>query len=196
MKLIYKGKYNGDPATLPHGEHMTNAVKFKEFGDSKTFGIIMNVIAVVVTIVCVTLMFVRTEVKSFDMIGIGAGIALLTLLPHELLHAIFFKKEVYFYHDLKSGLLFVTGPETISKLRYIIMGIFPNAIFGFIPYIIFLMNPRYIILGAVAIGMGVGDYYNIYNVIIQMPKSARLYMYEFNNYWYMPIEQSNEVHND
>ena len=30
MKLTYKGKYDGNPQTLPHGEHVPGAVKFKE----------------------------------------------------------------------------------------------------------------------------------------------------------------------
>lgn len=50
MKLIYKGKYNGDVNTLPHGEHKPGAVKFKEFDDAKTLGIVANVIALVITV--------------------------------------------------------------------------------------------------------------------------------------------------
>lgn len=45
-------------------------------------------------------------------------------------------------------MLFVVGPETFSKRRFIIMSIFPSVVFGFVPYIIFLLNPGYVILGA------------------------------------------------
>ena len=30
MKLIYKGKFNGDANSIPHGEHKPGAVKFRE----------------------------------------------------------------------------------------------------------------------------------------------------------------------
>lgn len=198
MKLIYGGKYNNDAASLPHGEHMPNAVKVKEIEDISKFGLIMNVGAVAITILLLAIMHIRSEEKCFEMIGIGGGVAFMTLLPHELLHAMFFKNEVYLYHNLKAGMLFVTGPETISKIRYVIMSIFPNIIFGFIPYIIFLINPEYCILGVMgsfAIGMGLGDYYNIYNTIVQIPNSARVYMYGLNTFWYIPTEQSGREHN-
>ncbi|MCD8094644.1 MAG: hypothetical protein LUE12_00705 [Ruminococcus sp.] len=47
MKLIYKGKYSGDPETIPHGQHKENAVKFKEYDDLAKFGIVMNLAAIV-----------------------------------------------------------------------------------------------------------------------------------------------------
>ena len=50
MKLTYKGKYNGDPASLPCREHMPNAVQFKEFNNMKQFAGIANVIAFVLTV--------------------------------------------------------------------------------------------------------------------------------------------------
>jgi hypothetical protein len=190
MKLIYGGKYNNDPNSLPQGEHIPNAVRVKDMEDMSKFGLIMNVSAVVITILLLLLMHVRSEENIFRMIGLGGGMAFLTLLPHEFLHAIFFKKEVYFYHNLKSGILFVIGTETMSKMRYIIMSIFPNIIFGFIPYIVFLIYPQYCILGVIgsfAVGMGLGDYYNIYNAIIQIPNSARVYMSGLNTYFINPV---------
>ena len=100
MKLIYKGKYNGDVNMLPHGEHKPGAVKFKEFDDAKTLGIVANIIALVITV----------------------------------------------------GLFFL-----------------------------FLGT-----LGALCLGMGAGDYYNVFNALTQMPRGARTYLYQFNSYWYMP----------
>ena len=40
--------------------------------------------------------------------------------------------------------------------------------------------------------MGIGDYYNVINALIQMPKGARTYLYGFHSYWYLP-ENSNDV---
>ena len=38
--------------------------------------------------------------------------------------------------------------------------------------------------------MGIGDYYNIINALIQMPKGAKTYLYGFHSYWYLPEERA------
>lgn len=86
-------------------------------------------------------------------------------------------------------MLFVTGPEAMSKGRYIFMSLLPNLIFGFIPYIIAMIFPSlgFIgVFGAISISGGAGDYYNIFNAITQMPKGSKTYLHQFNSYWYMP----------
>ena len=35
MKITWKGKFDGNAESLPHGEHKPNAVKFKEIDDIK-----------------------------------------------------------------------------------------------------------------------------------------------------------------
>lgn len=50
------------------------------------------------------------------------------IFPHELLHALCFKKDVYLYTNLKQGMLFVIGTETMSKGRFIFMSMLPNII--------------------------------------------------------------------
>ncbi|MBR5806813.1 MAG: DUF3267 domain-containing protein, partial [Oscillospiraceae bacterium] len=87
------------------------------------------------------------------------------------------------------GMLFVTGPEDMSKARFVFMSLLPNIIFGFVPYILFMINPRWKVLGifgATCISMGAGDYLNVFNAITQMPKGARTYLYGFNSWWFMP----------
>ena len=42
MKLHYKGKYDLNPESLPHGEHKPGAVKFKEAENSKRAGTLSN----------------------------------------------------------------------------------------------------------------------------------------------------------
>jgi len=51
MKLHYKGKYDLNPESLPHGEHKPGAVKLKEAESSKQMAIIGNVLGVVLMIV-------------------------------------------------------------------------------------------------------------------------------------------------
>ena len=187
MKIIYKGKYNGDPETIPHHDPMPNAKRFDEISDVRKFGIIMNGLAIIVAAFMFLMMTMISGIKSFDING--SILAMLSLLPHELFHACCFKKEVYLYADLKSGLLFVTGPETMSKARAIIMNLLPNIIFGFLPFTLYLINHHFTLLGSMSvftIGMGLGDYYNVINIIKQMPKGARTYMYKTASYWYLP----------
>ena len=38
MKLHYKGKYDLNPESLPHGEHKPGAVRFKEARHERTWG--------------------------------------------------------------------------------------------------------------------------------------------------------------
>ena len=51
----------------------------------------------------------------FDEMMVGAMLPLLTMFPHELIHALCFKEDVYLYTNFKQGLLFVVGCETMSK---------------------------------------------------------------------------------
>ena len=187
MKLHYAGKYSGNPDDLPYKDHEPGAVAFKEPKSSTALAIIATVIALVIWIALNIIMSVRSGSLSISLIGIL--FALLTLIPHELLHAICFRDDVYFYTNLSKGILFVVGPERMSKRRFIFMSILPNFLFGFIPFVIYLFSPNWIVLGtmgAVCITMGAGDYINIFNALTQMPKGAWCYLHKFNSFWYMP----------
>ncbi len=192
MKLHYKGKYDLNPDNLPHGEHKDGAVKFKEAEDSKKLGIIANGLSIVIVIVLAVPAFFRArEYMLTDTFQLFAGClcSLLIIFPHELLHAVCFKKDVYLYTNLSQGMLFVVGPEDMSKSRFVFLSLLPNIVFGLIPYLTGLIFPKYLFLisfGLLSIGSGAGDYYNVFNALTQMPKGARTYMYKFNSYWYMP----------
>ena len=187
MKLIYKGKFDGNPDSLPAGEHKPNFHAFKEISDIKKFSSVMNLLALIGIAILYVVFGLISGFKNFNIYG--WLLALISMFPHELLHAICFKEEVYLYTNFKMGILFVTGTETMSKLRFIIMSLLPNIIFGFIPFALYLINPELTLLGSVAvftIPMGLGDYYNVMNALIQMPKGSRTYLYKTQSYWYMP----------
>lgn len=192
MKLHYRGKYNLDPTTLLTCKHQPNAVKFKEVDSTKELADIANDIAIALMILLsipVYLKYKGSLFDYFDEMMVGAMLPLLTMFPHELLHALCFKEDVYLYTNFKQGLLFVVGCETMSKQRFIFMSLLPNIVFGFIPYMISFLGIQYLtlaVLGVIAIGMGAGDYYNVFNALIQMPKGARTYLYQMNSYWYIP----------
>jgi hypothetical protein len=196
MNLHYKGKYDLNPDSLPHGIHEPGAVPFKEANDTKALGIIANTIAALLLFPLGFIFFMRTGRNLFSFqLSLGCILALLMMFPHEFLHAVCFKKDVYLYTNLAQGMFFVVGPETMSKGRFIFMSLFPSIVFGFIPFIIAMVNPSLIILGAfgaLSISIGAGDYYNVFNAVTQMPKGARTYLYKFNSFWYIPSANSPE----
>ena len=197
MKLHYKGKFSGEYSSLPEGElkQHKNAVKFKEIDDINKLMIIGNIIALIVFFMLGYIFVLITgSVEKISMIGLL--LAYLLVFPHEFLHAICFKGDVYMY--LVNGGAFVIGTENMSKFRFIFLSMLPNIIFGFIPFIIFLFFPNYNILGTLgftAIAMGVGDYYNVFNALTQMPKGARCFLEKQNSYWYIPEENENIKNN-
>lgn len=186
MKLHYMKKFNGDLESLPKREHEPGAVKYKEPDDMKKLGMIANGIALVLCFVTIPVLLIRGGLFS---INIWACIVvMLCVFPHELLHAICFKEDVYLYTNLKNGMLFVTGLEDMSKMRFIFMSMLPNLVFGIIPFGLFLLNSElgfWGTMGALAIPMGAGDYMNVFNTIRQVPKGARVYMSGMNTYWYL-----------
>ena len=199
MRLHYKGKYNGDESSLPQRKHPSNAVKFKEPDSMRSLAIIANIIAIVIGIiffVILGIVFLRyLERSSFDYRDLNAlnfllpcFASLLVLFPHEFLHAICFKKDVYLYTNWSKFLLFVVGTEDMSKFRFIFLSLLPNLIFGFIPFAIFLFIPQWIglgLFGAACIASGAGDYINVFNAITQVPNKAIVYMSGMHSYWYM-----------
>ena len=192
MRIHYMGKYNLDPESLPHGDHMPGAVKFKEASTTKELAVIANLLSLAIFIVLLIISIICTGEYSFsNTIQWMAGclLSLLILFPHELLHAVCFKEDVYLYTNLRQGMLFVTGPETMSKCRFIFMSLLPNIVFGIIPYLLGMLSSQYsflLVFGMLSACAGSGDYYNVFNALTQMPKGARTYLYQFNSYWYIP----------
>lgn len=191
MKLHYKGKYDFNPDSLPHGEHQPNAVPFREAKDSKTMGLIANILSFMICVLLAVPAYFRCRDywNLWQQLYLGCICSLLAMFPHEILHAVCFKKDAYLYTNWKQGMLFVVGPETMSKSRFVFMSFLPNLIFGVIPYLIGMMFPKMIFLlslGIFSTAAGAGDYYNIFNALTQMPKGARTYLYKFNSYWYLP----------
>ena len=192
MRLHYKGKYDLNPESLPHGQHMPGAVPFKEAKDSKQLSLIANAASVVIMVLLAVPAYFRCReflwASPLQMM-FGAIASMLILFPHENLHALCIKEDVYLYTNWKQGLRFVVGPETMSKGRFIFMSLLPNLVLGIIPYLIGIIFPNQVfavVLGILATGMGAGDYYNVLNALTQMPKGSRTYLYQFSSYWYMP----------
>lgn len=198
MQLIFKGMLKGSFDDLPEGglkEH-PDAVPFKECTDQKKLEAgmtIASVVAMLIMLAAVKAVMSANGVISSGSSGFNIGfiVSLLTMVPHELLHAVCFRGTVYMYIWNVIG-MFVYCPEPISKRRFVFMSMLPNLVFGFIPFIIFLAAPQLEILGVMGgfcIAMGVGDYYNIFNGLTQMPRDSVCFMEKQSTYWYMPEEK-------
>ena len=187
-KFHFAGRYDGDPQKLITHPHEPGHVAFKEFSSMKTLGIVTSVISIVIAVITFTIYFL---VSGSSWSTLGFVLMLVSLVPHEFLHAICFESDVYMYENLKQGMLFVVGPGTFSKGGFIFMSMLPNLVFGFLPFLLFLINPSWKVLGtfgALSIAAGAGDYYNVFNAITQMPKGSRTYLHGTNSFWYMPQE--------
>ena len=190
MKFHYAGKYSGNPDDLPYHDHEPGAVQFKEAADAKELSKITTWLSVLIFFVFFIISCIRAR-DIFISYG-GVFLYLLTIIPHEFLHAICFKEDVYMYQDLKHGMVFIVCPERMSKGRFIFMSLFPSIVLGFIPFIIFLFKPELRILatlGTLGIASAAGDFYNVYNALRQMPKGAWAYMHKYNTFWYIPEKQ-------
>lgn len=189
MKLHYMGKYNLDPDSLPHGEHKPGAVKFDEPDSTTELSRLVGKYSLFLLAVLATLLLYKYRSLPTSAWLIGGVLFLLALLPHELLHAVCFKGDVYLYMNLAQGMLFVVGPEDMRRGKFVFMSLLPNIVFGLIPYVLALALPDLGwlgVFGMLALTAGAGDFYNVKNALTQMPKTARCYLYKLNSYWYQP----------
>ena len=61
MKLYYKGKYDLNPESLPHGNHKPGAVMFKEPKDSKTLSLLLTKISLIIIVVLGIIAIIRCK---------------------------------------------------------------------------------------------------------------------------------------
>ena len=190
MVLHYGGKYKSEDDLKRKGIEHENAIPFRE-PDQTVFAVIANAGCVLFIILLIAGIWFLAEpdLKTLAIqMGIAAFISMALLIPHEVLHALCFKKDVYLYYNPSTMLVFVYGAESMSKSRFIFMSLLPNIVFGFLPYLMFIVHPEWVLcglVGAFCIGMGFGDYINAMNAAAQMPKGARTYLYGFHSFWYM-----------
>jgi hypothetical protein len=106
MILHYGGKYDGNENSLPHKDHHPNAVPFREADDMRKMSLIANVGCILIMLLLV-IPFLLLGMKYIHdnaiWMVVGGILGGLSLLPHELLHAICYKKDVYLYHDFAQG---------------------------------------------------------------------------------------------
>ena len=187
MELIVKGRFNGDVNSLPSVQlkNHPDATCFKEFENFNTFSLVMNILSLFLLIGLYLLMCLRIHGLA-SLFNAGTILSIVCMIPHEFLHAICFRETVYLY--IGKGLFFVSGIEVMSKKRFIFMSLLPNIVFGFLPFLLFMIDPSHTILGALglfSISAGIGDYYNVFNALTQVPKNGKCFMEKHHTYWFV-----------
>jgi len=199
MKIVWKGKFT-DMQQLPVGDLPANAVKFKEPETLPELGRAASKFLIPVVIIILFAAYIKIRLggsvhfpDAFNIWGIL--LALLMIIPHELLHAIAFPRhaEVQVWHSLRNGMAFVTSTCPMTKARFIFLSLLPNIIFGFLPLLIWILLPAefsqtaeiLLSFATLSLVMGVGDFLNVYNAITQVPNHAMVQLSGFHSYWYL-----------
>lgn len=199
MKLIFKGKFTTYEA-LPQSELPENSVAFKE---PKTM-VGVNLMAILFIMPVLIVMFILAAAfGKYEMFAAynfhGLVISFLLLVPHEFIHAVFMGRdaEVFMYYSLKHMMMFVITLSPMTKARFIIMSFMPALILGWIPFLVGLLCfPVQSAAGGILMAagfycalMGGGDYMNMFNAAIQMPKGALTQLSGMHSYWFMPEKE-------
>jgi len=197
MKLIYRGIFKSNEQ-LPIGVLPENAVKFKEPKNMAETMIVASIfilpamLGVFLFLLGSRLLHGNLEV---NVTLIGLLLAMLSLVPHEYLHAMCFGKEaeVELFIAPKQIALFVTSTQPITKGRFIFMSLFPNLAFGWLPLAVWMFLPyntvfsdHLLTFSVLSILFGIGDYMNVFNAVRQMPKGSMQQISGFNSYWFIP----------
>lgn len=188
MKLHYQGKYDGHKENLPKRE--VEGSILIEVNSNKQMEILIK-IGVFIALSIITYLRVRNLYWVDLYYGIIYGLILIVVYPfiREMIHALFFREDLYIYTDFVEEYLFLIGTESMSKKKYIMMLLIPDLVLGLIPYITGLIILRLVplsVLGLFGLTMGMNDYYNVYNVWKQLPIDACVYMSGMDTYWYIP----------
>ena len=195
MKLIFKGSYTKD-TKLPEAHLPYRAIRYREPETTAAVNISALAYAIPAAIVAIIIIGLQwllhgTFMFEFNLWGVVA--AFMTIIPHEFIHALCFPKnsDVYMYYSLKDMMAFVTCTAPMSKRRFIIMSLLPNAIFGLLPMLFWMIFPdiewwsSFIgTTGLVSLFFGCGDYMNVGNTIRQVPEGAITQLSGFHSYWY------------
>lgn len=201
FKGIFKNEEQLRKPSMPN-----ESIKFEEPEDINTF--LKNGLFISLPIICSsfiiagqTILYVveNNPINKKDVIisiMVSSIILIWCPLVHEIIHAFFFPrkylKEIYVSKDLTSMFVYCTAP--VSRLRFITILLAPNMVLGVLPLFTVLLYKNIllptmvltiIITSFFSIIIGIGDYYNIYNTMSQVPKNAFIFNSGLHSYWYI-----------
>ncbi len=195
--IVYKGDFTSDEQLIKRESIPDDAVEFgivsdlrKEMGRGFLMLLPFFMLMVAMT---------YFKVKGIDYhLHMGLDVALsffiviisvqVLTMVHEAIHALFYPpgetKEIW--RSKEQGAYFVYCEAEVTKGRFIAMCLAPMLILGVIPFMVWFLLPAFIPMPyniAVAVVfwlmtiMAMGDVANIYHVLREVPKGARLFNY-------------------
>ncbi len=131
--------------------------------------------------------------QVFFVMVLWSALYFVLIVVHEWLHALFFPrratKDIWLY-QLQAAMVYCNTP--VSRTRFIVMSLAPAVLLGFLPFVAWLLwaavpNPvislAWMSMSWSMIFGGVGDFYNVRNVLEQVPKDALVFNYGIHTYW-------------
>lgn len=195
---MFKGKLKSEDE-LDKGVLPLNAVPFREPKDMKTLNLACSIFILPGLVLIAVAVILRTVLLGHNQFFFnlwGALLSLLTVFPHELLHGIAFPQNatVEVWYSLKSAMALCFSTYPVSKVRFIFLSLLPNLVFGVLPLVLWVALPSIpravadilFTFGVLSLFMGCGDYLNVYNAALQMPKGTLTQLSGFHSYWYYP----------
>ena len=203
--IKFMGQYKNESQIL-HGLLPTNATQFEE--PNKTITVFFKGTLILMPFIAIVLLLIFAKFKLCNnymnfqnaktlpqSIGIAAVMSILLVLIHQILHAICFPKKVQkeIWFILKSLSAFVYCNHPISKRKYLWICICPNVFLCIIPFFLWLilshnfnnfMSQLILFVSLFNMFSGIGDYYNIYLTLKQVPKNSIIQNYGIHTYWY------------
>lgn len=191
MKIKYMGKLDPKTNPLPTNKLKEGAIRFNEPENVKKRYLWTNIIALILVGIMFVPEYLNVLFRNIDSIDLSNlfiyFILANILLVLSKLCQFYFYKEIYMFKIPRVGFAGVYTTE-FTKKKYIAINLIPNIIFGFLPYYISLIIGNYF-LGIAAIfviAVSAIDLVNAYHAFVEMPPGSKTFLYQFNNYWYLP----------
>lgn len=203
LNIRFRGKYTDETQLINGTELPTGANQFKE---GKTLmgafirGTIMT-LPLIISMVIISVLKIRKITNDFE-VDLSFGITFVVMLLlghlltylHEFIHALLYPKNAVkeIWKDTSQGAYFVYCSSVVSKTRFIVICLAPVILLGIIPYGIWLLiyhvlpiniSICFAILTWIMTLMSVGDFYNVYNTILQVPNKSKIFNYGLHSYW-------------
>ena len=195
FNIKYRGKYTSDEQLIKNEEIPAEAVEYgivtdlrKEMGRGFLMMLPLIVLMIVLTVLKVRKTDYHLEMNIHVILAFAGAIVAcqgLTLV-HEVIHALFYpaESEKGIWKSKEQGAYFVYCEEPVNRNRFVALCLAPMFILGIIPFVIWLIIPNIIPMPyniAVAILfwlmtiMAVGDVANVYYVLKEVPKGAKVF---------------------
>ena len=195
--IKFMGRYTSDEQLITRKEIPENAIEFgivsdlkKEFARGFLILIPAFVLMVVLTMFKVRDSGYRLKMDLHLILSFVLAVLAVHFLTyvHEFIHALFYPRNALktIWRSDEEGAYFVYCEEMIDRNRFIAMSLAPMFVLGIIPFFLWLILPSAIpmpydmafafVTWMMTI-MAMGDVANVYHVLKEVPKGAKVFNY-------------------